>query len=155
MFGACGHVLNLLNWKFIKGTSTFFKMPCSHNCPSPKPVIYEMISLRCLVQFSNATHGLLGDLRLGWGSLRLCTSNTEGTGSIHGLGTKIPFAWQCGQKIQKRKKKRQPQRPRAAKNKINTAVKKKKGLGSCRKKGWNPHHLFAPLSFFVYYWVSQ
>ena len=27
-----------------------------------------MISLQCLMQFSNASYGLLGDLRLGWGS---------------------------------------------------------------------------------------
>ena len=113
-------------------------MPCSHKCPSPKPVIYEMISLQCLVGFQMLLMGswVISDQAGAPGtSLRLRTSNTGGTGSIHGLGTKIPFAWQCGQKIQKRKKKRQPQR--AAKNKINTAVKKKK-TGVLQEKGMEP-----------------
>lgn len=77
------------------------------------------------MQFSNASYGLLGDLRLGWGSTGLSLRlhfNTGGTGSIHGLETQIPFV--VAKKIQKTKEKRQLQRLRAAKNKTNTAVEK-------------------------------
>ena len=36
--------------------------------------------------------------------LRFCTSNAGCTGSIPGLGTKIPYAMRCRQKKKKKKK---------------------------------------------------
>ena len=51
----------------------------------------------CQVYFNKAGEGTL--LVIWW--LRICTSNARGTGSISGLGTKIPHTVLWGQKQQK------------------------------------------------------